>query len=223
MPQRPAAEDTTRLLDPIANWYVADVLSGVAPPKNGKHGVIAYKTGTSYGFRDAWAAGFDGRTTIAVWIGRADGAPVPGMTGVLAAAPVLFDAFNRVSTQRVPLRPAPVDAVALSSGNLPPPLKVFVSDRSLAVAAAFEETPVAIAFPPDNSELAAEQQGDALRPILVRAEGGALPLTFLIDDVPIETAPHKREAFVPLPGRGFVKLSVIDAKGNVDRVTVKVD
>ncbi|HCY56340.1 MAG TPA: penicillin-binding protein 1C, partial [Oceanicaulis sp.] len=42
---------------------------------------IAYKTGTSYGFRDAWAAGVSGNYAVVVWVGRADGAPRPGETG----------------------------------------------------------------------------------------------------------------------------------------------
>ena len=56
---------------------------------------IAFKTGTSYGYRDAWSVGFDGRITIGVWVGRPDGAPVPGLVGRTAAAPILFDAFAR--------------------------------------------------------------------------------------------------------------------------------
>ena len=50
-----------RLLDPVAAWYVGNVLMGAPPPDNAPHGRIAFKTGTSYGYRDAWAIGFDGR------------------------------------------------------------------------------------------------------------------------------------------------------------------
>ena len=55
---------------------------------------IAYKTGTSYGFRDAWAAGFTKEWTVVVWVGRPDGAPRLGQTGRKAAAPMLFDIFS---------------------------------------------------------------------------------------------------------------------------------
>jgi penicillin-binding protein 1C len=65
------------VLDRVAAWYVADILADVPPPLNGTPGRIAYKTGTSYGYRDAWAIGFDGKTAIGVWVGRPDGAPVP--------------------------------------------------------------------------------------------------------------------------------------------------
>ncbi|HTO27191.1 MAG TPA: penicillin-binding protein 1C, partial [Devosia sp.] len=75
------------VLDPIAAWYVSDILADVPPPLNGSPGRIAYKTGTSYGYRDGWAIGFDGKTVIGVWVGRPDGAPVPGLSGIVGAAP----------------------------------------------------------------------------------------------------------------------------------------
>ena len=59
-----------RLLDPVAAWYVGSILLGTPPPENAAGGRIAFKTGTSYGYRDAWAVGFDGRHTIGVWVGR---------------------------------------------------------------------------------------------------------------------------------------------------------
>lgn len=59
---------------------------------------IAWKTGTSVGFRDAWAVGVDGRYAVGVWAGNADGEGRPGALGVMAAAPALFDIFNRLPT-----------------------------------------------------------------------------------------------------------------------------
>src|SRR6185437_4148908 len=87
-----AAPQARRLIDPVAAWYVGNVLIGTPPPDNAVGGRIAYKTGTSYGYRDAWSVGFDGKRTIGVWVGRPDGAPVPGLVGRATAAPILFDA-----------------------------------------------------------------------------------------------------------------------------------
>src|SRR3981081_492271 len=87
--------EPVRLMDQAAAWQVGNVLLGTPPPENGIHNKIAFKTGTSYGYRDAWSLGFDGRITIGVWVGRPDGAPVPGLVGRTAAAPILFDAFAR--------------------------------------------------------------------------------------------------------------------------------
>ena len=86
---------------------MGNVLIGTPPPENAVGGRIAYKTGTSYGYRDAWSLGFDGRRTVGIWVGRADGAPVSGLVGRVAAAPILFDAFARMKEPVAPLPRAP--------------------------------------------------------------------------------------------------------------------
>lgn len=58
--------------------------------------MIAWKTGTSFGFRDAWAVGVSPKYAVGVWVGNADGEGRPGLVGVQAAAPVLFDIFNNM-------------------------------------------------------------------------------------------------------------------------------
>lgn len=55
---------------------------------------IAWKTGTSFGFRDAWAVGVTPKYVVGVWVGNADGEGRPGLTGVSKAAPIMFDVFN---------------------------------------------------------------------------------------------------------------------------------
>ena len=93
------------MTDPVAAYYVEDILRGAPPPANALKGRIAFKTGTSYGFRDALAVGFDRGTTIAVWVGRPDNGPTPGLIGREAAAPILFDAFERLGRDVEPIRP----------------------------------------------------------------------------------------------------------------------
>ena len=127
--QGQAAAAGHRLLDPVAAWYVGNVLIGAPPPDNAPPGRIAFKTGTSYGYRDAWAVGFDGRMTIGVWVGRPDGSPVPGLVGRASAAPILFDAFARTGFAPAPLphaaqgravldhRPAAAAAAAFQPGR----------------------------------------------------------------------------------------------------------
>jgi penicillin-binding protein 1C len=210
---------TQRLLSPVAAWYVADILRNAPAPANAKPGALAYKTGTSYGFRDAWAVGYDGRHTVAVWVGRPDGAATPGLAGRTAAAPLLFDAFARLASRRTPLPPAPSGTLTAGAADLPPPLKRFREVRDDPAASAYLEPALQIAFPPDRSELEVED-GDAA--IVVKAEGGALPLTWLVDGVPIDSDPARRDAELPATSRGFLKLSVIDANGRADRVTVRL-
>src|SRR6201994_2897132 len=117
--------DSLRLMDPVAAWQVADVLMGTPPPENGLQHRIAFKTGTSYGYRDAWSVGFDGRLTIGVWVGRPDGVPVPGLVGRVAAAPILFDAFARTGKKPAALPKAPKGALMASNAKLPLPLRRF--------------------------------------------------------------------------------------------------
>lgn len=67
---------------------------------------IAWKTGTSYGLRDAWAIGSNGRYTVGVWAGNAGGEPAPALSGQKSAAPVLFDVFAQLGNHRWFDRPA---------------------------------------------------------------------------------------------------------------------
>ena len=84
----------------LAQWYTMDALKEVNRPDELDWRLIrsvrkaAWKTGTSYGFRDAWAVGMTPRWTIGVWAGNADGHGVPGLTGARTAGPTLFDILN---------------------------------------------------------------------------------------------------------------------------------
>ncbi len=100
-----------RFLSPESSWVIGEILRGVAPP-NGFSAVqmnLAWKTGTSYGFRDAWAFGFNARYTVGVWTGRPDGTPLPGRFGARASGPLLFDVFQALPAPHQLLqRPAAV-------------------------------------------------------------------------------------------------------------------
>jgi penicillin-binding protein 1C len=211
---------SARLMSPVAAFYLRDVLKNAPPPANARTGQIAYKTGTSYGYRDAWSAGFDGRHTVVAWVGRADGAPVSGLNGRQSAAPLLFDAFHRIGERRTPFPVPPAGVLRVAGIDLPPTLKRFNDMRSDDVVAGFREQPVAIVFPPDRAEIeAAPSDGDA---IIIKAEGGRLPLTWFVDGAPMASEPDRREVALDALGRGFVKLSVTDAAGRTDRVTVRL-
>jgi penicillin-binding protein 1C len=92
---------TTPFLNAGAIWSTFDALIEVNRPDEEAGWVnlsssrkIAWKTGTSYGFRDAWAIGTTPEYVVGVWVGNADGEGRPGLTGVGAAAPLLFRVFN---------------------------------------------------------------------------------------------------------------------------------
>lgn len=209
-----------RLMSPVAAWYVSDILKDAPPPANAKGGRFAYKTGTSYGYRDAWAIGYDGRHVVAVWVGRPDGASVPGMMGRTAAAPILFDAFQRISEKRAPLPAAPVGALQVAGSDLPPPLKRWREPGEDAPAGPYLAQPLQISFPADRSEI--ETADFAGQPMVLKAEGGDMPLTWLVNGTPIASDPHSRDVEWTPTGSGFAKLTVIDANGRTDRAAIRV-
>jgi penicillin-binding protein 1C len=212
----------TRLLDPVAAWYVANILIGAPPPENASFGKIAFKTGTSYGYRDAWAIGFDGRRTIAIWVGRPDGQPVPGMIGRVTAAPILFDAFTRVAAKFEPLPAAPAGAIIASTARLPLTLRRFTSPGELRNVSA--EPPVKIVFPPNGAQLALERTDPSSepQPIAIKTTGGIGPYRFLVNGLPFEEMASRNAAFWQPKGPGFARLTVIDANGATDSVVIRL-
>jgi penicillin-binding protein 1C len=211
------ARPPRRLLDPVAAWYVGNVLIGTPPPENAARGRIAFKTGTSYGYRDAWAVGFDGRRTIGVWVGRPDGAPVPGILGRTAAAPILFDAFARTGDLPAALPPAPKGAILAANGKLPLPLQRFNPDG----VGVRQSERVRIMFPPHGARLELAAIDGQPEPVALKIAGGVEPLTILINGVPQERGSGRTIFFDP-QGPGFVRLTVVDGKGTADSVLVRL-
>ena len=209
-------QNARRLLDPVAAWYVGNILIGAPPPENAPQGRIAFKTGTSYGYRDAWAIGFDGRMTIGVWVGRADGAPVPGLVGRASAAPILFDAFARSGLTAASLPRSPKGAIFAASNKLPPPLQRFVAGGPNDAT-----EPPRIMFPPDGARLdiAAGDQSD---PVALKITGGRGPLTVMVNGVPLAAPNGRGTLFFQPDGPGFARVTVMDARGASDSVTIRV-
>ncbi|MGH1572962.1 penicillin-binding protein 1C [Methylobacterium sp. P31] len=213
-----------RIIEPVAAWYVADILRGTPPPENALPNRIAYKTGTSYGYRDAWAAGFDRHVTVVVWMGRPDGAAVPGLVGRTAAAPILFDAFARLGIEPEPI-PQPRDVLAAGPAGLPPPLRRLRRETSDAQGPALR-----IAYPPDGARvdlgLAANGRGadrtSGSPGLALKALGGVPPLTWLIEGQPVAQTPRRRAEWFP-SGAGFARISVLDSNGASDSVSIRLE
>ncbi|TLX22166.1 penicillin-binding protein 1C [Thermomonas fusca] len=104
-----------RLLSPGAAWIVREILAAHPRPgeaegmfDTGRRPQVAWKTGTSYGFRDAWAIGATPRYSVGVWVGRPDGTPLPGQYGAVTALPLLFEVVDSLprapgDSRRVPM------------------------------------------------------------------------------------------------------------------------
>src|ERR1700760_4712394 len=174
------SRDPLRLMDQVAAWQVGNVLMGTPPPENAPQHRIAFKTGTSYGYRDAWSVGFDGRMTIGVWVGRPDGAPVPGLVGRTAAAPILFDAFARTGKIPAPLPKPPKGTLMASNAKLPLPLRRFRPLGEL-VRVGNDQAPH-IQFPLNGSRVdVAGSDNASFSAVPVKIAGGVLPMTMMVN------------------------------------------
>ena len=137
-PDEPLLEQ--RMLSPGAAFIIRDLLESGGPVGRaveqgaGIRRGIAWKTGTSFGFRDAWSVGVSDRYTIGVWVGRPDGTPNPGFFGANIAAPLLVDLFTAIDKEP----PAP---------RLPPP---SVRQESIC-------WPLGLRFDPGETELCHRQ------------------------------------------------------------------
>ena len=213
--------DTSRLMDKSAAWQVGNILFGTPPPENAPAHRIAFKTGTSYGYRDAWSIGFDGRLTIGVWVGRPDGMPVPGLVGRAAAAPILFDAFARTGKLPAPLPKAPKGTLIASTAKLPLPLRRFRPVGQLVRND--KDTSPHIEFPLNGSRLDMTDEGDGkVAPVPVKVAGGVLPMTVMVNGVVSGAVDRTRQSTIEPPGPGFFRVTVMDATGAADTVVIRL-
>ncbi len=209
-----------RILQERAAWQVMDILRDAAPPPDTARLPIAYKTGTSYGFRDAWSVGFNGRYVLGVWVGRADGVPVPGIMGRISAAPVLFSAFSRLGLS-APFAPRPQGAAPLRNSQLPAPLRRFVARGALPrVGAGVIEAPPRIAWPRQGAHVELPRADGGRLALAVKIQDGRAPFRVLVNGRPGEGLLRRRQALVRLDGKGFNKVTVIDAAGRSASVRI---
>ncbi len=171
---------------------------------------IAFKTGTSYGFRDAWAAGVARGYAVVVWTGRPDGAPRPGETGRKAALPLLFSVFDHVNRT---LSPAGNATERLASKEIATPKYAMADfDRS--------DHPPVILFPPEDA-IILQKGPDHPSPGFVLSGRGEGRLRWFADG---EMIPHDAAGapvWVP-EGPGFYTLALVDSNGRETRVRVRV-
>src|SRR5262249_55470157 len=150
-----------------------------------------------------------GRTTIGVWVGRPDGAAVPGLVGRAAAAPILFDAFARVSGQPSSLPRPPSGVLLTTTAKLPPPLPFSEPAEHRGASA----TTLHTLFPPDGARLdLTTATDDKPAPVPLKITGGTAPLTILVNGVPAPVQGRGRLFFQP-SGPGFARVTVIDGTG----------
>ncbi|MEX6633692.1 penicillin-binding protein 1C [Hyphococcus lacteus] len=183
----------------------APALEGRAPAALSRKALrVAFKTGTSYGYRDAWAAGHGGGYTVVVWVGRADGAPRPGATGRNTAAPLLFDVFDMIEAEGVR------KGIEETENR---PLVMSQFDRPASIS------PPQIIFPRSGVEVFL---GSADRGFALAARGGGGDYRWYVngDLVEIDGSNGRHVWHPSVPG--FYDVTVVDKVGNKAQSKVRV-
>jgi penicillin-binding protein 1C len=209
---------TVPLMTAEAARQVETILAGVAPPDGlapARPRAIAYKTGTSYGFRDALAIGSSGDYTVGVWVGRTEGAPRPGAYGRNTAAPLLFRIFDLL----------PADHATLPRAERPPgsagPDRAAALKR-FGLASGFHaadpgSSALRIVFPPPGAQIELTANENARAALALEAAGGVPPYRWAVDGRPLPpAAPGASMSWRP-EGPGFATVSVTDS---LQRTTV---
>jgi penicillin-binding protein 1C len=214
-----------RLMSATAAWYVGDILAGSSRPDGWGEGIgltstrtIAFKTGTSYGFRDAWAVGFSRGYTVGVWVGRADGSPRPGHFGRNTATPIMLKLFDLLPAEAPGWRAPPHDAF-LVRGNeaLPPALRHFT--RQAEDRGPHRLPPPRILFPADGMLIETARSDPD---IVLKANGGRGELYWVVNGKPLGSPRFGADMFWRPDGDGYARIAVVDADGNRAAVRVRV-
>jgi penicillin-binding protein 1C len=218
-----------RLFGPVAAYYLHQILIGVSLPDGWAMGeglhrarTIGFKTGTSFGFRDAWSAGFSNDYTVGVWVGRADGTPRPGKVGVDTAAPLLLKVFGLLPADKEPDPIPPAGTImAETTDALPPSLRVFTRAVDQAAETVTPLPPPAISYPPNGTVIPLPGPKDSDKTILLKAEGGKAPLTWLVNGLLIGSFDRFQPAQYLPSGEGNARITVVDSDGRSDTATVR--
>jgi penicillin-binding protein 1C len=188
------------LMTRAAAWNVGDILRG-SPPPDGvaleRARPVAYKTGTSYGFRDAWSLGYSPAYTVAVWVGRVEGSPRPGAFGRNTAAPLLFELFDLLPPEPADAPPAPRGAGRHPSVRLAPALQRYMPWGATLLTG--EAAGPRIVFPPVGAVLDSIGQN-----------GGTPPYRWAVNGVPLAPPPVGSAPSWRPDGPGFARISVTD-------------
>jgi penicillin-binding protein 1C len=218
-----------RLFGPIAAYYLKQILRGVALPDGWAMGqglmrqrAVAFKTGTSYGYRDAWSIGFSNDYTIGVWVGQADGSPRPGHVGRDSAAPILLKTFDLLPPDAHADEPPPPGTLLTNdTDRLPASMRNFRRESAPAPPQVAVVPPPSIAFPPNGTVVPLPAATAKDRSILFRADGGRAPLTWLVNGQLLGNFDRFQPVLFTPDGEGVARITVVDSQGRSDSAQVR--
>ncbi len=195
------AEAANSVLDILRETPAPDGRAPAALTRGGPR--LAFKTGTSYGFRDALAVGVSGGYVVAVWTGRPDGGARAGLTGRDASLPLLFDAVDAIDPPTAAPHPIAPRRAPTALTNL---------DKAV--------TGPHLIFPPNGAVVQVETLGPKARGLVLAAEGDGL--NWYVDGTPLAADPVSRRTIWKPDAPGFYRVSVVDGEGREAKATVRV-
>ncbi|MCR5536609.1 MAG: penicillin-binding protein 1C [Succinivibrio sp.] len=193
-------QESLRLLEPTSARAVFETLKMTQrPPLYSLLNEVSYKTGTSYGYRDALALGSLGCYTVGVWTGKPDNSPNPPKTGFTNAAPYLFEILSNLKRDSIfKVKLPPVDAL---SEDAPLTLKELNEKPALRL----DPNLLRLEFPLGGELISPDSEGY----INVRFKGGVEPIYLTVNGIP-QSDPH----FFRPQSDGVHHLSLIDSEGH---------
>ncbi|MEI8395666.1 MAG: penicillin-binding protein 1C [Rhodospirillaceae bacterium] len=205
----------SRIMSPEAAAEVRRILQGTPPPPGlvpagevNRRPAIALKTGTSYGFRDAWAFGVGARHTVGVWVGRPDGTPSPDRYGRNTAAPLLYRVFDLLDEGGGPM------IVAAGPRRAPALLRrIEAGDPERRPLTLSDPEQLRLVFPTPGVVFDLDREDGVPVALSFSVTGGRRPLTWVVNGRPIAVTETRRELQWQPDGPGFTRLTVIDADG----------
>ncbi len=208
--ERTAKEPGRRLMRPTAARQVLDILregpapKGRAPAALTRGGPgLAFKTGTSYAYRDAVAVGVVGDVVIGVWSGRADGGARAGLTGREAALPLLFDIADQIHPPHL----------------APPPLAPRGAPTAMTSIETDDAAPQLI-FPPDGATVMVTAFGPGSRGLTLAGRGDRL--VWYVDGAPAPIDPVSGSPIWRPPTPGFYRITAVDGAGRQAQARVRI-
>ncbi|MBI1212801.1 MAG: penicillin-binding protein 1C [Alphaproteobacteria bacterium] len=218
-----------RVFGAAAAYYLFDIMRSANLPDGWSMGQgivrsrdIAFKTGTSYGYRDAWAMGFSRHYTVGVWVGRADGSTRPGHFGRNEAAPLLLKVFERLPPESHAPLMRPDGAYSVQNAEaLPVALQRF-RPRLGVPAGLRRQIPPHISFPPNGAVVAVQPNGLNQR-MPLKASGGRGTLRWVVNGMPLPAeAGSGPEVWWTPDSEGFARITVVDADGRSDTSQIRL-
>lgn len=234
-----ANEDAKPLLSESSRQAIHKTLLGtrspyahVSPVFTVNSDPIAFKTGTSYGYRDAWAMGNKGRYIIGVWVGKADATPHTGHYGIKTAAPILMNIAALLPSDKAPstaLAAKPDNTPAASKARSIPRHQIDFDQLPRQMYAAaysngysngyrYQAQPPQIIYPYTNSILAFQPNQSTA----IQVQHGKRPFHWYINGKKMAVSPLKRDIKWTAPSPGFYDIVVIDALGEKSTVSIRM-